>query len=150
MDGVNYGVRTNIFDLHFQAQLRGFDFRALFAQANLEDTAALNQVLGLTGAAGVAKKMQGGYLQFGYDLLSQVPEAGGVGLPPYLRWEKVDTQAAVAAGFTRNPSKNNRYTTFGMELRPIPNIVLKTDYMWVGNAADSGVNQFNVNVGYSF
>ena len=63
--------------------------------------------------------MRGGYLQVGYDLLSQVPEAGGVGLTPYLRYEKVDTQAAVAAGFTRNPSRNNTYTTFGVELKPV-------------------------------
>ena len=150
IDDVNYGVRTSIFDLHAQAQVRGFDFRALFARANLDDTAALNQVLGLTGSQGVAEKMQGGYLQIGYDLLSQVPEAGGVGFTPYVRYEKVDTQAAVAAGFTRSPSRNNTYTTFGFELKPISNIVLKVDRMWVGNAADSGVDQFNVNVGYAF
>ena len=150
VDGINYGVRTSIFDLHAQAQVRGFDFRALFARASLEDTVALNQVLGLTGSSGVAEKMQGGYLQIGYDVLSQVPEAGGVGLTPYIRYEKVDTQAAVAAGFTRSPSKNNTYTTFGFELKPISNIVLKVDHMWVSNAVDSGVNQFNVSIGYAF
>ena len=150
VDNMNYGVRTSIFDLHLQAQVRGVDFRALFAQANLKDTAALNQVLGLTGSSGVGKKMRGGYVQFGYDLLSQVPEAGGVALTPYIRLEKVDTQAAVAAGFTRNPSKNNTYTTAGLELKPISNIVLKVDHMWVNNSADTGVNQFNFNVGYAF
>ena len=150
VDGVNYGVRTGIFDVHGQAQFRGLDIRALFAQANLDDTAQLNLVLGLAGSSGVAEKMQGGYVQIGYDVLSQVSEAGGVGLSPYIRYEKVDTQAAVAAGFTRSPSKNNTYTTFGVELKPISNIVVKVDHMWVGNDADSGVNQFNVNVGYAF
>ena len=150
VDNRNYGVRTSIFDVHAQAQSRGFDLRALFARANLDDTSMLNQVLGLEGGSGVAERMQGGYAQFGYDLLSQAPGAGGVGLTPYLRYEKVDTHAAVAAGFTRNPSKNNTYTTFGIELKPIPNIVLKVDHMWVDNAADSGVNQFNIGVGYAF
>ena len=150
VDGVDYGVRTGIFDLHGQAQVRGFDFRVLFARASLDDTSKLNQVLGLTGSSGVGEKMQGGYVQLGYDLLSQAPGAGGVGLTPYLRYEKVDTHAAVAAGFTRNPSKNNTYTTFGIELKPIPNIVVKVDHMWVDNATDSGVNQFNFNVGYAF
>ncbi|MCY4638583.1 MAG: hypothetical protein OXG04_29465 [Acidobacteria bacterium] len=149
-NGRNYGVRTSIFDVHAQAQARGFDFRALFAQAGLDDTSMLNQVLGLEGSKGVAEKMQGGYVQLGYDLLSQAPAAGGVGLTPYLRLEKVDTHTALAAGFTRDPGRNNRYTTFGIELKPIPNIVLKVDHMWVGNAVDSGVNQFNVNVGYAF
>ena len=150
VDGVNYGVRTSIFDLHGQAQFRGLDVRALFAQANLDDTAELNQYLGLVGAGGVGETMRGGYVQVGYDLLSQVPAAGGVGLTPYIRYEKVDTQAAVAAGFARSPSRNNTYTTFGVELKPISNIVVKVDHMWVDNDADSGVNQFNVSVGYAF
>ena len=150
VDGVNYGVRTSIFDLHGQAQFRGFDIRGLYAQASLDDTAELNLVLGLTGADGVAETMRGGYVQFGYDVLSQVPAAGGVALTPYIRYEKVDTQAAVAAGFTRNPSRDNTYTTFGVELKPISNIAVKFDYMWVANDAGGGTDQFNVNVGYAF
>ena len=150
IDNVNYPITTSIFDLHGQAQVRGFDIRALYAQAQLDDTAQLNQVLGLTGSNGVGETMRGGYLQVGYDLLSQVPEAGGVGLTPYLRYEKVDTHAAVAAGFTRNPSRNNTYTTFGVELKPVAGIVVKADHMWVSNAADRGVNQFNLSVGYAF
>ena len=150
VDGVNYGVRTSIFDVHGQAQVRGFDIRGLYAQASLDDTAELNLVLGLTGANGVAETMRGGYLQFGYDVLSQVPAAGGVGLTPYIRYEMVDTQAAVAAGFARNPSKDNTYTTFGVELKPISNIAVKVDYMWVANDAGGGTDQFNVNVGYAF
>ena len=150
VNDVNYGVRTSIFDLHGQAQFRGLDVRALFAQANLDDTAELNQYLGLVGAGGVGETMRGGYVQVGYDLLSQVPEAGGVALTPYIRYEKVDTQAAVAAGFARSPSRNNTYTTFGVELKPISNIVVKVDHMWVDNDADSGINQFNISVGYAF
>ena len=148
--GRTYGVRTNIFDVHAQVQARGVDFRALFAQAGLDDTAMLNQVLGLEGKSGVAEKMQGGYVQLGYDLLSQAPGAAGVALTPYLRYEKVDTHTALAAGFTRDPGKNNTYTTFGIELKPNPGVVLKVDHMWVSNAVDSGVNQFNVSVGYAF
>jgi len=148
--GRTYGVRTNIFDVHAQVQARGVDFRALFAQAGLDDTSMLNQVLGLEGKSGVAEKMQGGYVQLGYDVLSQAPGAAGVALTPYLRYEKVDTHTALAAGFTRDPSKNNTYTTFGIELKPNPGVVLKVDHMWVSNAVDSGVNQFNVSVGYAF
>ena len=150
VDDRNYGVRTSIFDVHAQVQVRGFDVRALFAQATLDDTAQLNQALGLSGSSGVAEKMRGGYLQVGYDLLSQVASTGDVALTPYVRYEKVDTHAALAAGFTRNPSKDNTYTTFGLELKPTPGIVIKVDHMWVHNPADSGVNQFNVNVGYAF
>ena len=150
VDGRNYGVRTNIFDVHAQIQMRGFDLRGLFAQAQIEDTPQLNHVLELTGSSGVGKKLQGGYVQIGYDLLSQASGTGDVALTPYIRYEKVDTHAAVATGFTRSASKDNTYTTFGLDLKPTPGVVVKVDHMWVNNPADSGVNQFNVNVGYAF
>jgi hypothetical protein len=35
-------------------------------------------------------------------------------------------------------------------LKPIPNIVVKVDHAWVSNDAETGVNQFNVNMGYAF
>ena len=150
VEGTEYGVRTTIFDAHAQAQFRGFDFRALYARATLDDVAALNESLGLSGSDGVGERLAGGYVQAGYDVLSQVAGAGGVGLTPYVRYEMVDTQAAVPAGFTRSASKNNTFTTVGLELRPIPGIVLKVDHLWVDNDADSGVNQWNVSVGYAF
>ncbi len=150
VDSANHGVRTTIFDLHGEFRMRGFDVRALLAQARLEDTAELNAALEYEGGGGVGETLRGGYIQVGYDILSQISTAGGVGLKPYIRYERVDTQAAVASGFTRSPSNNNTFTTAGLELKPIPNIVLKVDHMWVTNAAASGVNQFNFSVGYAF
>jgi hypothetical protein len=40
--------------------------------------------------------------------------------------------------------------TVGVELKPIPLIVVKADYTWVSNDAESGVRQFNVALGYAF
>lgn len=150
VDGADYGVQTTILDVHAQAQFRGLDLRALYARATLSDVAELNEALGFSDAGGVGETLRGAYVQAGYDVLSQVPGAGGVGVTPYVRYEVVDTQAAVPAGFTRSPSKNNTFTTAGLELRPIPSVVVKVDHMWVNNDADSGVNQWNVSVGYAF
>ncbi len=143
-------VRTTIFDLHGQAQIRGFDVRGLYARASLGDAAELNMALGKTGTGAIAETLQGGYVQVGYNLLSQVPEAGGVALTPYLRLEKVDTQDSVPIGFARSLSTDNTYTTFGIELKPIPQVVVKLDHAWVSNDADTGVNQFNIALGYAF
>ena len=150
VDGTEYGVGTTIFDLHGQAQVRGVDVRGLFARASLSDAAMLNQALGKSGSSGVGEGLQGAYIQFGYDLLSQIPAAGGVGLTPYVRYEQVDTQHRMPTGFERSLSTDNTYLTFGIELKPIPGVVLKVDHAWVSNDADSGVNQFNVNLGYAF
>ena len=149
IDGRNFDVRTTIFDVHGQAQIRGFDLRGLFARAHVSDAAELSWVLGLTGSSGVAEAMQGGYVQLGYNVLSQLTTTG-VGLTPYVRYERVDTQAAMPAGFERSLSTDNTFSTLGVEVKPIPNVVVKVDYAWVGNEANSAVNQFNVNLGYAF
>ena len=150
VDGTEYGIGTTIFDLHGQAQVRGLDLRGLFARASLSDAARLNQALGKTGSSGVGEGLQGAYVQLGYDVLSQVAGAGGVGLTPYVRYEQVDTQASMPAGFERSLSTDNTYFTFGIELKPDPGVVLKVDHAWVSNDASSGVNQFNINLGYAF
>ena len=149
LDGRNFEVRTTIFDVHGQAQMGGFDLRGLYARASVGDAAELNQVLELSGTDGVAETMQGGYVQLGYDLLSQVTTSG-IGLTPYFRYERVDTQATMPTGFVRSLGTDNTFATAGVELKPIPNVVVKTDYAWVRNEIDSGVNQFNVSLGYAF
>ena len=123
---------------------------AVSSRAHMSDDAAeLSWVLGLTGSSGVAEAMQGGYVQLGYNVLSQLTTTG-VGLTPYVRYERVDTQAAMPAGFERSLSTDNTFSTLGVEVKPIPNVVMKVDYSWVGNEANSAVNQFNVNLGYAF
>jgi len=150
VDGRELDVRTTIVDLHTQLQIRGLDIRGLYARTSIDDAAELNQALGLTGASGVAERMQGGYVQVGYNVLSQTTSAGGVALTPYLRYEQVDTQARMPAGFERSLSTDNTFVTLGVELKPISNVVMKVDHAWVSNDAGSGVNQFNVNMGYAF
>jgi hypothetical protein len=73
-----------------------------------------------------------------------------VSVMPYVRYEHVDTQNRVPAGFTRDVAQDATFKTLGVEVKPIPNVVLKTDYQWVRNAAGTGRNQFNVNLGYAF
>ena len=106
--------------------------------------------MGLVGAIGVAERMAGGYVQVGYNVLSQTASAGGVALTPYFRYEQVDTQDRMPAGFERSLSTDNTFVTLGVELKPIPNVVVKVDHAWVRNDADTGVNQVTVNMGYAF
>ena len=69
---------------------------------------------------------------------------------PYVRYERVDTQHRVPAGFVRDLTRDGTFRTLGIELKPIGNIALKTEYQWTTNAAGSGRNQFNLNLGYAF
>ena len=141
-------VNNLITEVHGQAQLRGFDVRGLWARASVGDAGLLSTALKLPTTAPVAERMQGGYFQAGYNVLSQLTTT--VSLMPYARFEHVDTQDRVPSGFTRDLSRDGDFKTLGVELKPIPNVVVKTDYQWVTNAAGTGRNQFNVNLGYAF
>jgi len=150
IDGHNFDVRATIVDVHGQAQIRGFDVRGLFANASIGDALQLNEVLGKTGTSGVAEAMRGGYMQAGYDVLSQSNALGDTQLTPYYRWERVDTQATMPVGFDRSRSTDNTFNTIGVEVKPIPNIVVKADYGWVSHDAETSVNQFSIGLGYVF
>lgn len=141
-------VGTTIVEVHAQVQARGFDVRGLYARATLDDVAALNRARNLTGAAGIGELQQGGYAQVAYNVLSQYGTR--LALTPYYRFEQVNTHAEVPAGYVVDPSRDTRLHTFGIDVKPIGNVVLKADYQWITNQAATGRNQFNVALGYAF
>jgi hypothetical protein len=146
LDGERLDLGTTIVDVHAQAQVRGFDLRGLFARATVDDAGAATTALRLTSP--IAEEMQGGYIQFGYDVLSQMSTP--MALTPYIRYEQVDTQKEIPAGFTRDLLRDGEFRTLGVDFKPIPNVVLKTEYQWITNGANTGRNQFNLNLGYAF
>jgi hypothetical protein len=148
LDGAHLDVRTRVIEVHGQAQFRGLDLRALFAQASIDQAGQASRALGLPAGSPIADTMQGGYLQAGYDILSQF--ATQLALTPYVRYEQIDTQHHVPTGFVRDLSRDGVLKTLGVELKPIPNVALKTDYQWLTNEVGTGRNQLNVNLGYAF
>jgi hypothetical protein len=140
-------VGTEIFEGHLEWKWRGLEFRALGVQASLDDVAALNAALGLTGNRSVGEKLQGYYLQLGYDVLAGRGERS---LTPYARWETYNTQDEVPAGFLANPSTDVESLTLGVAFQPIDQIILKVDHQDYKNAAGTGVDQFNVLLGWIF
>lgn len=148
VDGRELDVRTTIGEVHGQAQVRGVDVRGLYARAQVDEAAELSRTLGLTGDDGIGETMGGGYLQVGYNVLSQRTSRGAV--TPYYRFEKVNTQRSVPSGFAIDPATEATFHTLGVEFKPIFNIVIKADHQWTTNEAGTGRNQFNVGLGYAF
>jgi hypothetical protein len=146
LNGEQLDLGTTIVDVHAQAQIRGFDIRGLFARSTVDDAGAASTALRLTSP--IAEEMQGAYIQLGYNVLSQM--GTNMALTPYIRYEAVDTQKEIPAGFVRDLTRDGEFRTFGVDFKPIPNVVVKTEYQWITNAANSGRNQFNLNLGYSF
>jgi hypothetical protein len=148
LGGQPVDVDTSIVEVHAQGQFRGLDVRGLFARATVGGARDLSLALRLPASAPVAEVLQGGYAQIGYNVLSQLDTR--VALTPYLRRERVDTQRRVPAGFTRDLARDVTATSLGIDLKPIPGVVVKTEYQWMTNAARTGRGQFNVNLGYAF
>lgn len=145
--GEEISVGTTLIEGHLEWRWRGLEFRALGVQAELDDVADLNRSLGFTGNQSVGEKLQGYYLQLGYDVLAGRGERAAI---PYARWESYNTQDEVPAGFRANPANDVEVLTLGVALKPIEQIILKIDHQNYDNAAGTGIDQFNVLLGYVF
>lgn len=137
-----------IWDLHLDYEARGWDVRALVAGAALQDAAELNELNGLTGARGVGEEMLGWYVEAGYDVLRGTESSHQ--LLPYVRYEEVNTQSQVAPGYAADPARDLTVLALGAAWKPIPQVVTKLGYQIHKNAADTGVNQWNVQLGWLF
>jgi hypothetical protein len=145
--GNSISVGTSIFDLHIEYRYRGLELRGLWARAELDDVARLNEALGYVGEQSVGETLAGGYLQAGFDVLAG---RGKSSLTPYLRWEQINTQEEVPDGWSADPANDQEIFTLGLAYQPIQQLIFKAEYQSVGNEAETGVNQFNLSMGYIF
>lgn len=146
--GEEVGGRVRIWETHAEYKAYGVDLRALYTRANIDDVAELNRLRGLSGAQSIGEEMNGGYVQAGYDVLRFA--AVQHQLIPYFRYERVNTQATVPDGFSANPATDRGSLLLGAMWKPIPQVSVKADYQIHTNEAETGVNQFNINLGWLF
>ena len=144
-----FNVSNLLYEVHADIDLRGWKVRGLYTGARVWGAGRLNAALGLTGADAVGKSMHGGYVQFGYDILRPF-DSGDVALIPYLRFEKLDTQAAVTAAYERDPARRETIISVGASFLPMPQIVVKAEYQQSYDGANTRRNTFNSVVGYIF
>ena len=147
MDGDSIPVGTSILDFHVEYRYRGLELRGLWVRAELDDVARLNEALGYEGDQSVGETLEGGYLQAGYDLLAG---SGKSSLTPYLRWEQINTQKQVPDGWSPNPANDEQLLTLGLAYQPIEQLIFKAEYQNIDNEAGTGVDQFNLSMGYIF
>lgn len=146
-DGRSFDARVTLVDAHAEWRWRGIQARALAVRATIGDAAEVNRANGLTGDESVPRRFTGAYVEAGYDVLfGRV--AGS--LVPFARWERFDTQDEVPAGFAANPANDVRTWTLGLQYRPIPQVVVKLDWQDVHDEARTGVNQWNLALGWLF
>ncbi|HSE83625.1 MAG TPA: hypothetical protein VLB01_03665, partial [Thermodesulfobacteriota bacterium] len=151
VDGENIDGLVQIYEADAQFQWRGLEARGLFAWIDIGDAGLINENNGFEGDDSVGSELYGFYVEAGYNVLSLVDLSPYLQyFTPFVRFEKYDTQYRVPSGFMRDPANDRRLVTVGLSYKPIPNIVIKMDYQFRDNDADSADNQFNLGLGYVF
>ncbi len=146
--GGKVDARTTIAEGHLDWQRRGWQLRALVAETTIDDVAGLNRALALIGEKSIGEAQRGVYVQLGYDLFTG--RSGESSLTPFARFERYDSQAKVPSGFARSAANDVEILTWGLQWKPFAQVVVKGDFQNVDNAAGTGVDQFNLALGWLF
>ena len=140
---------TTVWDVHGDWQWRGLWLRGVYAQTTIGQAALINQLNNFEGDESVGSKQEGWYVQAAFDVLS-LASGSRMSLSPYVLYGQYDTQAEVPFGYERNPENDVRQLTLGAAFKPIDRLILKVDWQQTQNEARTGVNQWNVSLGYVF
>jgi len=147
--GATIDAKTMIYEGHATWQWRGVDARALYARTHIEDVARINDALGFAGTDSIGERQAGWYAQAGFDVLTLCSDTEQ-SLIPFVRYEAFDTQQGVPSGFVRDGANDVQVKTIGLSWKPITHVVVKADYQDFDNRAGSGVDQWNVLLGFIF
>ncbi len=150
VDGQDVDAPVTLVEIHAEYRKGQLSLRGVWAWARIGDAAQLNKVNGYTGKNSIGDRLAGWYLQAGFDVWPLLSPAKSVSLTPFVRYEDYNTQDSVPDGYVADPANDRRVITWGLDFKPIPQIVLKIDYQDYRNQATTGVNQWNVGLGYLF
>jgi hypothetical protein len=135
-------LRTTLLEAHVDYRTGPWTFRALYAHGRVQEAgvynAATNNRLG--------DRLQGYYGEVGFDAMSLICPESSHQLTPFVRWEEIDTNASVPSGFVRDPARRDEVLTFGINYKPIAQVVFKIDY----EDHDNDVDRLNFVIGYVF
>ena len=146
--GKKIDANLTLFEFHGQYQYRGLQLRALFAQGHIGDADVLSAALVANGP--ISSRIVGGYAEVGYDILPVLFPGTDMSLSPFIRFERLDTQADVPAGFTPDRSRDIRVINAGLSFKPIPNVVIKLDYRNLDAEVGQIADEFNIGFGFVF
>jgi hypothetical protein len=151
-----FGGFTMVYEAHLQLQRRGATLRALFAGASLSDAAAINAANGLDPndparrSESVGSTLLGWYVEAGWDVLRLLTPGSRFALAPFLRYAEIDTQHEVPAAYEADPARDRSILTLGLAFYPHSQVVLKGDYEVQRSAASTGVDQWNLALGFLY
>ena len=152
-NGVQFGdskpsVTMTMWELHAQYQYRGLHLRALYVRNTIDDT----EILSAAKGEGISEVQWGWYGEIAYDILPAFDPNTRMGLVPFVRYERFNTQEDVPAGFVPDETRNRTVVTAGLNFFPHPNVVFKVDYRQFDSKGGElpKLNDLNIGVGFAF
>lgn len=140
-------IPTTLLDAHVEYKASGWQLRGLYARTTL-GASEISSLGAADPAFQAGTRQWGGYLEAGYDALSYTGSKQA--LIPFVRWERLNTQAQVVAGVTADLANDQSILAAGVSWKPIPQIAVKGDYSIVKNGARTGRNVLSLALGYEF
>lgn len=140
-------LMTRIYEVHAQYKGNGLSLRALWTEAFIDEAGEHNRIL----KSGLANRMQGWYVEAGYDILPLFYESRAT-LEPFFRFEQYDTQHKRPTGVVRDKSTDVDLYVAGLQFKPIPQVVFKVDYRHFDQRSREGhrADEVQALVGYAF
>jgi hypothetical protein len=137
---------TQLYEGHVQWKYHGLEFRTLGSIGHIDDAGVLSAAKGQT----IGEENYGWYSELGYDILPLLNPNTSQYLAPFFRYEQLDTIASAPVGFSDDETKNKKIYQFGLQYKPIPNVVIKADYRNFTAKKGSLPDDFNLGFGFIF
>lgn len=145
-NGQKADVFTQLYEAHAQWKYRGFEWRALGSWGFVDDA----DILSVAKKETVGSENYGWYTEVGYDIMPWLIKDTAQYLAPFFRFEKFDTLASVPNGFTDDRNLDREILQFGLQYKPIPNVVIKADYRNFSAKQGKVPDDFNLGFGFIF
>ncbi|MGR9013100.1 MAG: hypothetical protein ACU83U_05595 [Gammaproteobacteria bacterium] len=142
----NVNAFTQLYEGHVQWKYRGLEFRTLGSFGHIDDAGVLSAAKGQT----IGEENYGWYSEVGYDVLPWLMPNTTQYLAPFFRYEQLDTIASAPVGYLDDDSKSRQIYQFGLQYKPIPNVVIKADYRNFAAKKGSLPDDFNLGFGFIF
>lgn len=137
---------TQLYEGHLQWKYRGLEFRALGSWGHIDDASVLSAAKKQT----IGEDNYGWYTDIGYDILPLLIPNTSQYLAPFFRYEQLDTIASAPTGFADDLTKDRQIFQFGLQYKPIPNVVIKADYRNFMAKKGDLPDDFNLGFGFIF
>jgi hypothetical protein len=144
--GQQVDALTQLYEGHVQWKYHGLEFRTLGSWGHIGDAGVLSAAKRQT----IGEENYGWYSEVGYDILPLLNPNTTQYLAPFFRYEQLDTIASAPAGFGDDETKDRQIYQFGLQYKPIPNVVVKADYRNFTAKRGNLPDDFNLGLGFIF